>query len=119
MSHHLEIEHLDDWVPSSCTLPTVEQPLRRAEFDEFFADDVVSVAQVSPHDVRFELRAEPEVAGRAADLAAQETGCCSFFTFDLAITGGTVTMVVSTESPHETVLAALAARAGSVIGSAA
>jgi hypothetical protein len=108
-----------DWVPSSCTLPTVEQPLRRAEFDALFADDVVSVDQTTPLDVRFELRADPEVAGRAANLAAKETGCCSFFTFDLTITDGTVGMVVSTESPHEAVLAALTARASTVIGSAA
>ena len=117
MTNHLEVE--GDWVPSSCTLPTIEQPLRRAEFDAFFADDVVSVEKVSPHAVRLELRAEPEVAGRAADLAAKETGCCSFFTFDLTISGGTVSLIVSTESPHETVLAALAARADAVIGSAA
>ena len=23
----------DDWVPDACTLPTLEHPLRRAEFD--------------------------------------------------------------------------------------
>lgn len=101
----------DDWVPASCTLPTVEQPLRRREFDEFFADDVVNVRQASPLEVHFELRAEPEVAARAATLATKETGCCSFFRFDLTITDGKVDMVVATESPHEAVLAALAARA--------
>ena len=31
----------DDWIPASCTLPTVEQPSRRNEFDEFLAEDVV------------------------------------------------------------------------------
>lgn len=117
MTHHVEVH--GDWVPSSCTLPTVEQPLRRAEFDGLFAEDVVRFDQVSPREVRFELRAEPEVAGRAASLAAKETGCCSFFAFDLTITDGTVSMAVSTESPHETVLAALAARANTMIGSAA
>ena len=25
------------WVPEACTLPTVEQPVRVAEFDELFA----------------------------------------------------------------------------------
>ncbi len=115
-------EHLDvhgDWVPSSCTLPTVEQPLRRREFDGFFAEDVLSVDQVTPREVRFALRAEPEVAGRAAKLAAEETGCCSFFAFDLTITDGKVDLVVSTKPPHETVLAALAERANSLVGSAA
>ena len=114
----IQSELQDDWVPSSCTLPTVEQPLRRAEFDELFAADVLSVDQVSPQEVRFELRPEPDVAARAGNLAAKETGCCSFFAFDLTITDGKVGMVVSTEAPHEPVLAALTARANSLIGSA-
>ena len=101
----------DDWVPPSCTLPTVEQPLRRNEFDEFFADDVISVRQTSPQEVHFDLRAGPDVAARAASLAARETVCCSFFRFDLTITDGLLRMVVAAESPHEPVLAALAARA--------
>jgi hypothetical protein len=116
MAIHRELQ--DDWVPSSCTLPTVEQPLRRAEFDQLFAADVVSVDQISPQEVRFELRPEPEVAGRAGNLAAKETGCCSFFAFDLTITDGKVRMAVSTEAPHEPVLAALTARANRLIGSA-
>jgi hypothetical protein len=101
----------DDWVPASCTLPTVEQPLRRKEFDEFFAEDVVSVRQTSPREVHLDLRAEADVAARAANLATKETGCCSFFRFDLTITDGRVEMVVATDAPHEAVLAALAARA--------
>jgi predicted metalloendopeptidase len=28
------------WVPEACTLPSVEQPLRVAEFDEVFANAV-------------------------------------------------------------------------------
>jgi hypothetical protein len=101
----------DDWVPTACTLPTVEQPLRRAEFDDLFAQDVLSVAQTSPQEVRFQLRAEPEVAARAASLGMKETGCCSFFTFGLTITEGKVTLAVTTAPPHAPVLAALAARA--------
>lgn len=100
----------DDWVPAGCTLPTVERPLRRKEFDEFFAEDVTSVRQTSPLEVHFDLRAEPDAAARAADLATRETVCCSFFRFDLTITDGRVAMVVSTGSQHEAVLAALAER---------
>ena len=74
----------DDWVPDACTLPTVERPVRRAEFDALFAEAVVGVTHESPQRVRLELRAEPSVAARAADLAVKETGCCSFFVFDLA-----------------------------------
>jgi hypothetical protein len=106
----------DDWVPSACTLPTVEQPLRRAEFDDLFANDVLAVDQTAPEVVRIELRAEPEVVARAADLAARETGCCSFFTFDLTITDGRATLVVSAAPEHAPVLGALAARAHAKTG---
>ena len=57
------------------------------------------------------LRAEPEVAGRAAELAARETGCCSFFAFTLTATGGALTLDASVADPHVEVLDALAARA--------
>lgn len=108
----------DDWVPAACTLPTVEQPLRRAEFDALFSQDVIDIAQASPQQVTLTLRAEPEVAARAAKLAAAETGCCSFFTFGFTITDGRVDMVISAASPHEDVLAALATRATSLAGAA-
>jgi hypothetical protein len=68
----------DDWVPEACNLPTVEQPLRRAEFDDLFAQDILTVTQESPQRVRLELRADPDAAARAAGLAVKETGCCSF-----------------------------------------
>lgn len=109
----------DDWVPAACTLPTTEQPLRRAEFDDLFAQDVISLSHLSSLEVRFELRAEPEVAARAAKLAAKETGCCSFFSFGLTITDSTVAMTVSTQPAHEPVLAALSARAQAKLGSGA
>jgi hypothetical protein len=73
-----------DWVPDACTLPTVEQPLRWAEFDDLFAGDVIGVVRESPQRVCLQLRPAPEVAARAADLAVRETGCCLFFTFALA-----------------------------------
>ena len=101
----------DDWVPEACTLPTIEQPLRRAEFDDLFAQDVVSLIRESPQRIRLELRPDPDAAARAANLAVKETGCCSFFTFGLTITDGTVSLMVSAASAHEPVLTALAARA--------
>lgn len=109
----------DDWVPAACTLPTTEQPLRRAEFDGLFAKDLLSVNQLAPLEVRFELRPDPDVAARAASLAAKETGCCSFFTFGLTIADGKVAMTISTEPAHEAVLAALGARAEAKCGSGA
>lgn len=101
----------DDWPPVACTMPSVEQPLIRAEFDDFFAKDVRTVDQTTQRGVRLDLRAEPDVAARAASLVVKETGCCSFFSFDLAITEGSVVLVVSTAPGHDDVLAALAAHA--------
>ena len=109
----------DAWVPAACTLPTVKQPLRGREFDDLFAEDVIGVNRMSPLEIRFELRADPEVAARAASLAARETGCCSFFTFGLMITDGTISMAVSTAPAHAAVLAALGARAQSKLGAGA
>lgn len=107
----------DDWAPAACTLPTAEQPLRRAAFDDLFAVDVLRVNQVSQLEVCLELRPDATVAARAASLAAKETGCCSFFTFGLSITDGTVAMTISTEQAHQEVLAALGARAQAKVGS--
>ncbi|WP_248579591.1 hypothetical protein [Nocardioides sp. InS609-2] len=108
----------DDWVPDACTLPTVEQPLRRAEFDDLFARDVLAVVGESPHRVRLDLRADPAAAARAAGLAVKETGCCSFFTFDLTIADGAVSLGIETAPAHGAVLAALGARAESRMGAA-
>lgn len=109
----------DDWVPAACTLPTVEQPLRRAEFDDLFAHDALSVAQKSSQQLRLELRADPNVAARAAGLAVKETGCCSFFTFELTLTEGRVTLTISAASAHKSVPDALADRAESRLGAGA
>lgn len=106
----------DDWIPSACTLPTVEQPLRRAEFDALLAEDVSGIEQVSPERLRLDLRPHPDAAARAARLATKETGCCSFFGFDLAIGDGKVAMTVTTSSDRAPVLAALHDRAADRIG---
>lgn len=107
-----------EWVPQACTLPTTEQPLRVAEFDAFFADAVTGVVAVAAGRVRLDLRADPEVAGRAAQLAVAETGCCSFFTFALTATGGTLSLEVTVPDQHIEVLDALAARAVAALGGA-
>ncbi|GAA1506624.1 hypothetical protein [Nocardioides humi] len=106
-----------DWVPEACTLPTVEQPLRRREFDDLFRYDVRSVVRTSPTRTRLDLRPSPEAAERAAGLAVRETGCCSFFSFGLAIADGTVAVEVATSEGHADVLAALTERAEALAGS--
>ncbi|SFO92598.1 hypothetical protein SAMN04489713_110262 [Actinomadura madurae] len=99
------------WAPQACTLPTAKRPLRVAEFDALFTEAVREVRPDGPGRVRLVLRPGPEVAGRAAELAARETGCCSFFTFTLTATGGELTLDVSAGDRHSGVLDALTSRA--------
>lgn len=66
-------------VPQACTLPTVEQPQRLAEFDDLYATAVRSQQRLSPTKLRITL--DPEAEERARDLTARESACCSFFSF--------------------------------------
>jgi hypothetical protein len=114
-----ELNVTDSWVPQSCTLPTVEQPLRAAEFDAVFAEAVRQVERPSPDRLRLELEPTAEVAGRVADLAVRETGCCSFFTFTLTATAGALHLDITVIPGHVDVLDALATQAASAAESVA
>jgi hypothetical protein len=107
------------WVTDACTLPTAEQPLRVAAFDALFGAAVVAVDKVDDHHARFELRSDPAIAGRAAELAMRETQCCSFFTFALVASGGRLHLDVSVPTAHVRVLGALVDRARSGAASVA
>ena len=97
--------------PEECTLPTVDRPLRMAEFDDLFATAVRSVTRESAVHATFELPAEPEVATTAASLTARESRCCTFWTFTLTMAGGRVTLDVQVPARHRDVLDALVDRA--------
>ncbi|GAB2539848.1 hypothetical protein [Nocardia heshunensis] len=99
-----------DWVPDACTLPTPEQPMRVAEFDQFFADVVQRVER--PDRTRLDLLIEPGAESRGRELAARETACCSFFTFDFETTAGGSVMHIDVPPDYVDVLDALAIRAG-------
>ncbi|MFC6023316.1 hypothetical protein ACFP2T_45080 [Plantactinospora solaniradicis] len=100
-----------DRVPASCTLPTVEQPVRLAEFDELFATAVRSVHRAAPSRLRLELAPDPEVAARVADLMVRESGCCSFFAFTLSMADHRLRCDVTVPTERVRVLDALTARA--------
>lgn len=68
------------WMPEACTLPTVERPFRRAEFDDLFAG-AVSIERPTERQARFLLAGRAGLADQVSDLAARENQCCSFFTF--------------------------------------
>ncbi len=59
---------------------------------------------------RLDLRPDRDVAARAAALAVDETGCCSFFDIHLSIDDGTVALDIGTAPEHQDMLAALTAR---------
>jgi hypothetical protein len=104
------------WAPATCTLPTTEQPSRLAEFDELFARHVHQVRRLDATHLRLALTDGPAVAAKAADLAARETQCCGFFSFDLHIADGGLALSITTGPAHADVLAALGARASALAG---
>ena len=106
------------WVPQTCMLPTAERPLRVAEFDEVFTRSVRGAERAGQSRLRLDLDPAPGVAGRIAELAAAETGCCSFFTFTLTVTGGSLLLDVSVPAAGTGVLDALAARVPGLSGRA-
>ncbi|GLX96735.1 hypothetical protein [Herbidospora sp. NBRC 101105] len=106
----------EEWVPSACTLPTAERPLRLAEFDGLFAEAVQSVTRPDETRLRLDLVFSPENAARTADLAARENGCCSFFTFTLTVAGGRLALEVAVPPEQAEVLDALQTRAATTLG---
>lgn len=100
------------WVPSACTLPTAEQPLRVAEFDALFGQAVHTVERLDRERLRLGLDYSLAIAAQAADLAARENGCCSFFTFTLTIADGSLALEIKVPDQQVPVLDALQERAG-------
>ncbi|MEH1127249.1 hypothetical protein [Micromonospora sp. CPCC 206061] len=109
-----EISAPGAFTPDACTLPTVERPLRLAEFDDLFTTGVRSVHRVDRTRSRLELEPDPQIAARAADLVVRETGCCGFFTFTLTASQGQVLLEVAVPDSQVDVLDALTDRAAAV-----
>lgn len=98
------------WVPETCTLPTVEQPLRSAEFDELFATKLRGIDRTAPTTVELQLDASAEAPARA--LAERESACCSFFTFTFSTDpAGLLLMEVTVPAAQVAVLDGLVSRA--------
>jgi hypothetical protein len=106
---------MESWAASdACTLPTAQRPMRVAEFDALFAEHVVAVERDAATKVTMVVQGGRDLEARVRDLAARETGCCSFFTFTVsAWQEATQAMRVEIQVPpaRADILAALAARA--------
>jgi hypothetical protein len=98
-------------VPDACALPTVEQPLRLAEFDALFAAAVRHVDTLSPTHARLHLAGPAGLGATVRNLTARETECCSFFSFTTtrrpADDGEAVTLDVEVPARYADVLASL------------
>ncbi|MDQ2709455.1 MAG: hypothetical protein M3Z25_18330 [Actinomycetota bacterium] len=99
------------WVPESCTLPTVEQPLRAAEFDDLFAVAVRPAERVAPSALRLHLPPGDQIVSAARDLIARETKCCSFFSFELRPSAAGTELEARVPESHTEVLDEMQQRA--------
>ena len=105
------------WVPvDACSLPTVEQPLRAAKFDDLFRDALEAVELPGPTTAVLRFAPVSGIAARARDLGARETECCSFFAFDVREhADGPVVVTVTVPGTRADVLDALADRARTLL----
>jgi hypothetical protein len=94
-----------DWAPSSCSLPTIERPLREREFENLFASSLTGAVRTSSTGA--ELTLTVESLPHARDLAARETSCCSFFSFKIREVGGEAVMSITVPPAHTAVIGAL------------
>jgi hypothetical protein len=101
------------WVPEACTLPTVDRPLRLAEFDDLFATSLRGQQRLSPTALRWRL--DPSAEATARGLTARESSCCSFFLFSFAPDGDRLDLEVRVPAAHVDMLDALADRAAAGI----
>lgn len=79
-----------------------------ARFRRLFDDAVLGVERAEPTRLRLALRADARVAARAARLAADETTCCTFFTFTLRFSDAGLTLEVTVPAAYTGTLDALA-----------
>lgn len=105
------------WAPESCTLPTVERPLREREFDAFFRDHLRGIRRRTATSAELELAAGSGALAR--DLARRETGCCSFFSFDVREENARVVLSIEVPPLNVPVLDALIDSAAGVAGTPA
>jgi hypothetical protein len=110
----MAVESGAEWVPTSCSLPTAERPLRAAEFDRLFSESVIGFERVDA--TRLRLGLDPHAEGVARSLADRESGCCSIFDFTFDASQSSVTMSVVVPESHADVLDALARRVAAFVG---
>jgi hypothetical protein len=96
--------------PDACTLPTAEQPLRLAEFNDLFAGAVRRVTRVSAEHLQLQLAGPAGLEAAVQDLVDRESRCCSFFSFTVT-PGDSLVLDIRVPTRYADVLDSLAAHA--------
>jgi hypothetical protein len=101
---------------ASCTLDPEERSTRAGDFGRLFASAVRGIQRPEPNRLRLELEPTLDVAAKAARLAVAETGCCSFFTFNLEASAQRLVLDVAVPTAHQEALDSLAVAAAGSLG---
>lgn len=101
-------------LPTACTLPTTEQPMRLADVDDLLTAAVTAVERPSDGRALLAIRAEPAVVAQVAEFCARETACCSFFSFTLTMDDAGCHLLIAVPAAQQAVLDAIVARASVV-----
>lgn len=88
--------------------------MRVAEFDVLFRESVLRWTRISR--TRLELTLAAQAWAAASDLAARESGCCSFFTFTFESSVSGVVMAIEVPASQVAVLDAVTARVAAACG---
>jgi DNA-binding transcriptional MerR regulator len=95
-------------VPVTCTLSSDGQAARRGEWADLLGRATGRTDTDGGADITF--RADPDLAGRLAALAAREKQCCSFFAFTLDLTAAeSVTLRIRAPREADSLVAGLLA----------
>ncbi len=93
------------WVPvSACTLPSEQQPLRAAEFEDLFRSALRRAERRSPSWLQLGFVDTGDGFEGIAELVARESACCSFFSFDLHRLDAETVLEIRVPAAHTAVL---------------
>ncbi len=98
-------------IPTACTLPTAERPIRLKEFDDLLATAARRAERRSPTSLIVHLAGPDRLEATVRDLAARESECCSFFAFEVHRTDDGVVLAITVPPQHSEILDALEAKA--------
>jgi hypothetical protein len=80
--------------PIACTLPVTQVPGRLALVDSLAGDALIDHAPIDG-GVRWRFRDAPGIERRVRELAALESECCGFLTFQIARDADAITVEIT------------------------